>query len=126
MAKRCAGVEVPHKRKTYDLSSFRRWSGLSAQTRTKKAYDLRKLGNIGKGSKLHRHFQSLYQNENLINTCKKPLKKRNFSHNTLFHMKTRVSVKYLMNDCRSSARSNMELLQRPLDSCQEGVTAVQD
>ena len=44
--------------------------------------------------------QPPYQNEYFANTSKKPLKKQklNFSRSALFHLKTRVSLKYFVND----------------------------
>ena len=45
-------------------------------------------------------FQSSCQNENFVNASKKLLKNRyNFSRSALFHMKTRVSLKYFVNGC---------------------------
>ena len=45
--------------------------------------------------------QSSCKNQNFVNTSKKLLKnKLNFSDDKLFHMKTRVSLKYFVNDCR--------------------------
>ena len=42
------------------------------EKKKKKTYNLRKLGNIRKVSKLHRHSQSLCQNENLLILAKNP------------------------------------------------------
>ena len=37
----------------------------------------------------------------LLKLAKTPKKQNlNFSHSTLFHMKTKVSLKYFVNDCR--------------------------
>ena len=48
---------------------------------------------------------SFYQNENFVNT-KKTLEKQklNFSPSALFHLKTRVSLKYFLNDSRTHTR----------------------
>ena len=62
---------------------------------------IRKLGNIRKLSKSH-STQSSCQNQHFLNTRKKLFKSRilNFYHRALFHVKTRVSLKYFVNDCR--------------------------
>ena len=41
------------------------------------------------------------QSVNFVNTIKKTIEKQNsnFFRSALFHMKTRVSVKYFVNDC---------------------------
>ena len=44
--------------------------------------------------------QPSYQNENFFNTSKKRKKEKfNFSRSFLFHMKTRVYLKYFVHDC---------------------------
>ena len=45
-------------------------------------------------------LQSSSQNKNFVNTRKiVPKNRLNFSHGTLFHMKTRVTLKYFVTDC---------------------------
>ena len=45
--------------------------------------------------------QSSCKNENFVNIRKKSLQKQKlkFLRNVLFHMETRVSLKYFVNDC---------------------------
>ena len=64
-------------------------------------WDLRKFGNITKVPKLGRMIaaaKSSCRNKILLILEKQKLK---FFCSALFHMKTRVSVKYFVNDCPS-------------------------
>ena len=51
------------------------------------------------------------QNENFVSTCKNLPEKRklNSTHSALFHMKTRVCLKYFTNDYRPTIRENSHL-----------------
>ena len=68
-----------------------------------KTYDPRKLGKTRKISKPHillPNAQSSSRNKKIISTNKNLLKIRlDFSRSALFHMKTRVYLKYFVNDC---------------------------
>ena len=91
------------KMRSYYLQTWYIWIASRVVTRLK-TLDLRKLGNIRKVTELHR----------MIAQCPVPLPKQifcyywqkthkkqklNFSRSALFHMKTRVSLKYFVNDC---------------------------
>ena len=65
--------------------------------------DFRKLGNIRKISKVHgiiAQCSVLPRNENFAFTSKnlKFPEKLNFSHSALFHMKTRICLRYFVSD----------------------------
>ena len=72
-----------------------KWYIRVASRDNERLQDLSKLGNIREVSKPHR----------MTAQCPVPLRKSlekqklSLSHSALFHMKTRVSLKYLMNDC---------------------------
>ena len=78
----------------------------SRHTSRLKTYDLRKLGYIRKMSKLHRIVASCFALLPKSKFCQyqqKYSEKQNFFsvfRSTLFHMKTRVSLKYFVNGCR--------------------------
>ena len=57
------------------------------------------------------------KNKNFVHTCKKTLEKQklNFSHSALFHMKTRVSLKYFVNDCFGKPPFDSNSPQIPLN-----------
>ena len=66
---------------------------------------LRKFGKIRKLSKLHRTIAySLLSKMKILSILAKHSskeKKLNFSRSTLFHMKTRLCLKYFVHDCSS-------------------------
>ena len=74
------------------------WSRVAEQL---KIWDVRKLGNIRKVSnfiELLPSAQSSCRNLNFASTSKNLLKDRNWTF-PAFHMKTRVCLKYFVNDC---------------------------
>ena len=52
--------------------------------------------------KWYHSAQSTWQVENFLNTSKEILKNRNWIVRVLFHVKTRVSLTYFVNDCGKS------------------------
>ena len=77
--------------------------GLNAHTR-KKNQDLKNWKKLGKSQsfiELQPSAQSLSRNENFVKTSKKNPEKQklNFSRSALYHMKTRVGLKYFVHDC---------------------------
>ena len=75
-----------------------------------------KLRKSGKSSKfIWLSAQSSSQNENFVSISKKLLKKKklNFSGSALFHIKTRVCLKFFVNDCLCKQLFASSLPQTP-------------